>query len=156
MILGGMGPVDPIRTTAGKLFALFYALYSGLAIISVAGRLLAPIVQRFRHRFQSQNVSHIPGGNIATAYFRPQLPPELEFDTDRHTGGSAPISAGRPGARSSRFRAIQIARPPPYVSDNSGTACYAKPSLNRGEETRHRISSLLFSRLSSAKIAAVA
>jgi hypothetical protein len=28
-------------------------------------------------------LSHIPGGNIAKAYFRPQLPPELEFDTDR-------------------------------------------------------------------------
>jgi hypothetical protein len=32
---------------------------------------------------QSPNLNHIPGGNIATAYFRPQLPPELEFDTDR-------------------------------------------------------------------------
>ena len=32
-ILGGIGPVDPLRTTAGKLFASFYALYSGLAII---------------------------------------------------------------------------------------------------------------------------
>jgi len=31
---------------------------------------------------RSLNFSHIPGGNIATAYFRPQLPPELEFDTD--------------------------------------------------------------------------
>ncbi len=64
MILGGMGPVDPIRTTAGKLFASFYALYSGLAIISVAGRLLAPIVHRFLHRFQSQNVSHIPTATL--------------------------------------------------------------------------------------------
>ena len=51
MILGGMGPVDPIRTTAGKLFASFYALYSGLAIISVAGLLLAPLVHRFLHKF---------------------------------------------------------------------------------------------------------
>ena len=34
-------------------------------------------------RRQSQNLTHIPGGSIATAYFRPQLPPELEFDTDR-------------------------------------------------------------------------
>ena len=39
-ILGGMGPVDPLRTTAGKLFASFYALYSGLAIISIAGLLI--------------------------------------------------------------------------------------------------------------------
>jgi hypothetical protein len=51
MILGGMGPVDPIRTTTGKLFASFYALYSGLAIISVAGLLLAPLVHRFLHKF---------------------------------------------------------------------------------------------------------
>jgi hypothetical protein len=32
---------------------------------------------------QSQNLSHIPGGNIAMAYFRPSLLPKLEFDTDR-------------------------------------------------------------------------
>jgi len=51
MILGGMGPVATIRTTAGKLFASFYALYSGLAIISIAGVLLAPLVHRFLHKF---------------------------------------------------------------------------------------------------------
>ena len=51
MILGGMGPVDPMRTTGGKLFASFYALYSGLALISVAGLLLAPIIHRFLHKF---------------------------------------------------------------------------------------------------------
>jgi hypothetical protein len=32
---------------------------------------------------QSLSLSHILGGNIATAYFRPQLPPELEFDSDK-------------------------------------------------------------------------
>ena len=51
MIAGGMGPVDPIKTTAGKLFASFYALYSGLAIISAAGVLFAPIFHRFIHNF---------------------------------------------------------------------------------------------------------
>jgi hypothetical protein len=51
MILGGMGPVDALHTRAGKLFASAYALYSGLAIISVAGILIAPIVHRFLHRF---------------------------------------------------------------------------------------------------------
>lgn len=51
MILGGMGPVDPVKTDAGKIFASFYALYSGLAIISVAGLLLAPVVHRFLHKF---------------------------------------------------------------------------------------------------------
>jgi transposase InsO family protein len=39
---------------------------------------------------QSQNLSHVPGGNIATAYFRPQLLPELEFDTDRLSDMSVP------------------------------------------------------------------
>jgi len=51
MILGGMGPVDPIRTTAGKLFASFYALYSGLAIIGVVGLLIAPVAHRLFHKF---------------------------------------------------------------------------------------------------------
>jgi hypothetical protein len=51
MILGGMGPVDPIRTTGGKLFASFYALYSGLAIIGVVGILIAPVVHRLFHKF---------------------------------------------------------------------------------------------------------
>jgi hypothetical protein len=51
MILGGMGPVDPVKTDAGKIFASLYALYSGLAIISVAGLLLAPVVHRFLHKF---------------------------------------------------------------------------------------------------------
>ena len=27
MILTGMGPVDPMRATAGKVFAIFYSLY---------------------------------------------------------------------------------------------------------------------------------
>jgi len=51
MILGGMGPVDPIHTSSGKLFASFYALYSGLAIISIAGLLIAPLFHRFLHKF---------------------------------------------------------------------------------------------------------
>lgn len=51
MILGGMGPVSTLKTTGGKLFASAYALYSGLALISVAGILLGPIVHRFLHKF---------------------------------------------------------------------------------------------------------
>jgi hypothetical protein len=57
MILGGMGPVDPVKSRAGKIFASFYALYSGLAIISVAGLLLAPVVHRFLHKFHVENDS---------------------------------------------------------------------------------------------------
>jgi hypothetical protein len=51
MILGGMGPVDPITTVGGKLFASFYALFSGIAFLSIAGVLIAPIYHRFLHRF---------------------------------------------------------------------------------------------------------
>jgi hypothetical protein len=57
MILGGMGPVDPVKTDAGKIFASLYALYSGLAIISVAGLLLAPVVHRFLHKFHVESGS---------------------------------------------------------------------------------------------------
>jgi hypothetical protein len=51
MILGGMGPVEQIQSTGGKLFAGTYALYSGLVFLVVAGLLLAPVVHRVLHRF---------------------------------------------------------------------------------------------------------
>ena len=51
MILGGMGPVNPIGTDAGKLFAGTYALYSGLVFIAVAGLVLTPAVHRVLHTF---------------------------------------------------------------------------------------------------------
>ena len=55
MILGGMGPVDTLHTAAGKLFAGFYALYSGLVLVFTAGLLLAPFVHRLLHRFHLEN-----------------------------------------------------------------------------------------------------
>ena len=54
MILGGMGPVDPLRTTAGKVFASAYALYSGLALIAVVGLFLTPIIHRVMHQFHME------------------------------------------------------------------------------------------------------
>lgn len=51
MLLGGMGPVAPLQTPAGKLFAGFYALYAGLLFITVAGLLAAPVAHRLLHRF---------------------------------------------------------------------------------------------------------
>src|SRR6185436_8303045 len=51
MLLGGMGPVDPPRTDAGKVFAGCYALYSGLVFIVTAAVLFAPILHRVLHRF---------------------------------------------------------------------------------------------------------
>lgn len=55
MILGGMGPVDALHTTAGKVFAGAYALYSGLIVIAVAGILLAPVVHRVLHKFHASS-----------------------------------------------------------------------------------------------------
>ena len=51
MILGSMGPVDSIRTPAGKLFASLYALYAGLVFVVVAGVVLLPTVHRLLHHF---------------------------------------------------------------------------------------------------------
>lgn len=51
MILGGMGPVDPLKTDAGKLFASFYALFSGVIFLVAAGLVFAPIFHRALHRF---------------------------------------------------------------------------------------------------------
>ena len=51
MILGGMGPVDVLKTNGGKLFASFYALFSGLAFIIIVGVVFAPIAHRFLRRF---------------------------------------------------------------------------------------------------------
>jgi hypothetical protein len=51
MILGGMGPVNPLQTASGKLFASFYALYSGVVLLAAVGILAAPIYHRFLHRF---------------------------------------------------------------------------------------------------------
>jgi hypothetical protein len=51
MILGGMGPVDPITRPAGKWFASAYALYSGIALLTSVGLIFAPAVHRFLHAF---------------------------------------------------------------------------------------------------------
>ena len=51
MILSGMGPVATLQTNAGKLFAGCYALFSGLAFLSAAGVVFAPIFHRFLHKF---------------------------------------------------------------------------------------------------------
>jgi len=57
MILGGMGPVNELHTTGGKIFASFYALFSGLVFLVVIGVLLAPIFHRFLHRFHLEETS---------------------------------------------------------------------------------------------------
>jgi hypothetical protein len=51
MILGGMGPVNPIKSTGAKLFASGYALFSGLVFIGIMGIVLTPVVHRMLHKF---------------------------------------------------------------------------------------------------------
>jgi len=51
MLLGGMGPVNPPQSSAGKLFAGIFALYAGLAFIVTAALLFTPIIHRLIHHF---------------------------------------------------------------------------------------------------------
>jgi hypothetical protein len=51
MILTGMGPVDHLDADSAKLFAAFYALFSGVAFLTFVGVLFAPIYHRFLHKF---------------------------------------------------------------------------------------------------------
>ncbi|MBM3519335.1 MAG: hypothetical protein FJX63_00950 [Alphaproteobacteria bacterium] len=51
MILSGMGPLNPLHTAGGKIFAGLYAIFSGLLIFAIAGIILAPVYHRVLHRF---------------------------------------------------------------------------------------------------------
>ena len=51
MILSGMGPLAPIQTSGGKIFAGCYALFSGLAFVTIVGVIFAPVFHRFLHKF---------------------------------------------------------------------------------------------------------
>ena len=54
MILTGMGPVTPLATIGGKLFGIFYALFSGIVFLSMVALLLAPALKRTLHRLHVQ------------------------------------------------------------------------------------------------------
>lgn len=51
MLLSGMGPLDRPTCTSGKLFASFYALFSGIVFLTVAAILFAPVFHRLIHKF---------------------------------------------------------------------------------------------------------
>jgi hypothetical protein len=51
MILSGMGPILNPKSVGGRIFAGFYALYSGFAVLAIAAIMFAPVVRRFLHRF---------------------------------------------------------------------------------------------------------
>ena len=56
MLMGGMGPVTPLATDAGKLFAGLYALYCGLVLIISVGIIAAPIAHRVLHHFHLEGM----------------------------------------------------------------------------------------------------
>jgi hypothetical protein len=62
MIIGGMGPYSEPKSDGGKLFAGFYALYSGLLLIGVAGLILAPLFHRLMHYFHLPDEEKPRGG----------------------------------------------------------------------------------------------
>lgn len=51
MILTGMGPVNVATTNGAKLFASFYAIYSGVAFLTSVAVIFAPVFHRFLHKF---------------------------------------------------------------------------------------------------------
>jgi hypothetical protein len=51
MILTGMGPIDPMPNESSKIFAGCYALFSGIAFLSIVAVLFAPILHRLFHKF---------------------------------------------------------------------------------------------------------
>jgi hypothetical protein len=55
MILSGMGPVSPLVTTTGKLFAGIYAIYCGVALIGTTGVIMAPVIHRALHKFHLED-----------------------------------------------------------------------------------------------------
>jgi hypothetical protein len=55
MLLGGMGPVGELKSTAGKIFAGVFALYAGLVFLVVTAFVLAPVFHYMLHRFHWEN-----------------------------------------------------------------------------------------------------
>jgi hypothetical protein len=49
MIASGMGPLAPLATVGGKLFAGLYALFCGIVLIAAAGLILTPVFHRALH-----------------------------------------------------------------------------------------------------------
>jgi len=57
MILSGMGPASELKTDAGKLFAGFYALFSGLAFIAIIVIVLSPVIHQFFRKIHLESQS---------------------------------------------------------------------------------------------------
>jgi hypothetical protein len=66
MLLGGMGPVNPLQTTAGKWLAGLDALFAGVVFLVLAGVMLSPVIHHVLQRFHldaDPPSSQPPGGS---------------------------------------------------------------------------------------------
>lgn len=55
MILASMGPLTPLMTDGGKIFASLYAIFSGFLLIGISTLMLAPVFHRILHRFHVED-----------------------------------------------------------------------------------------------------
>jgi hypothetical protein len=55
MILTGMGPITEMDSASAKLFSSFFALYSGVAFLSITAVFFAPIIHRLLHILHVEN-----------------------------------------------------------------------------------------------------
>lgn len=55
MILSGMGPLQNLQTTDGKLFAGTYAIFSGVIYLIIVAIIFAPIFHLILHRFHFED-----------------------------------------------------------------------------------------------------
>ena len=70
MILTGMGPVNPVVTPAAKVFAIGYALFSGVFFLTMVAVLLAPALHHFLHRFHLELSERDSRGGAAATRVR--------------------------------------------------------------------------------------
>lgn len=56
MILTGMGPVHEMKTEAAKIFASFYALFSGVVFLSTVAIFFAPFAHRLMHLLRIDDI----------------------------------------------------------------------------------------------------
>ena len=109
MILSGMGPLAPLETWGGKLFAGFYALYSGLVVIVATAIILAPVGHRMLHQFHLEDenkqyafshndssLAHLKGDRTHGRYPRkgPRHRKESDRRDHRRNEASSPKSEG--------------------------------------------------------------
>lgn len=62
MILTGMGPVGPVHSDAGKIFATVYALFSAVVFLTSVGLFLSPMVHRVLHRLHMEAEDSVRSG----------------------------------------------------------------------------------------------